>query len=282
MRAPLRNHVCVPYQSGQEQQHLLTAALVDGLRAGERVIFVTDTTPAGAVASWLREAGVEPGPLITRGQLVIDAGARLCLVDGRFDPARSADKLCELQRLAIEDGYPGLRVAGEMSTTLVSAESCELLYDYETRVSSLVAAGLLAGVTKICQYDLRRFTPEQVGVLEKVHELVLRVETLAGGPALLVARLPGCRGLRLSGEIDVATYPTLVAAVDGVLDLDEDLVLDMGEVGFVDATAIRFLARISIAMRPGRRLVVYRPPLMFRAVLRAGAWDPLPGLVIED
>src|SRR5215212_6720467 len=49
---------------------------------------------------------------------------------------------------------------------------------------------------------------------------------------------PGCLVLDVSGELDVATAPVLVAAELAALDVCRHVVLDLGDLAFIDATGL--------------------------------------------
>jgi|SRR5215207_2925002 len=52
---------------------------------------------------------------------------------------------------------------------------------------------------------------------------------------------PGRLLLEVSGEVDVATAPVLVAAQSAALDVSRHVVLDLGGVSFIDATGLSAL-----------------------------------------
>jgi anti-sigma B factor antagonist len=47
----------------------------------------------------------------------------------------------------------------------------------------------------------------------------------------------------VKGEVDVATAPELLEAVESVTDATQELVLDVAELGFMDSTGLRVLIR---------------------------------------
>jgi anti-anti-sigma factor len=274
-------HVCVPFETDGEQRRVVTSALVAGLEGGEKVVYVADSTPVDMVLDWLRQAGLDPRPYVNRGQLEVQAGAEEILVDGEFDPERTSRYLFLANERAAWQGYRGLRFAGEMTWTLHGGPCCDLLYDYEQRINSMVAAGQLPGMVAICQYDLRRFTPEQVDALQGVHSVVVRAPDLPGASDLEISDLEDRPGLRLSGEVDVTNFAGFEAAVRAAARPGQDVYLDMTDLRFVDVAAIRLVAKVADAMTGDCQVVVLSPPMMFRRVLEASGWSDLRGLRLE-
>ncbi len=76
-------------------------------------------------------------------------------------------------------------------------------------------------------------------------------------------------GLRLIGEIDIASVDmveraleTTAAAVAG-----REILVEMGEVGFVDVAGTRAVVRAAGRLADGRRLVLHHPPRVLLLVL---------------
>ncbi|WP_433360685.1 STAS domain-containing protein [Actinoplanes sp. CA-142083] len=77
-------------------------------------------------------------------------------------------------------------------------------------------------------------------------------------------REAGMATVRLRGEVDMATAAALEWALMRTIDPSSDLVVDVGELTFIDAAGLRALGRVDERMREhGRRLRLARasPPL---------------------
>ncbi len=84
--------------------------------------------------------------------------------------------------------------------------------------------------------------------------------------------------LAASGEIDAHTSTTLDAAVDQALATDaEELVIDLGQVPFMDSMGIRVLVRAQRAIdeRGGSMRIVEVSPAVARALDYAGLTEHL-------
>jgi anti-anti-sigma factor len=101
---------------------------------------------------------------------------------------------------------------------------------------------------------------------------VLRI-TRAGRPPVVA----------LAGEIDEATYPGLVGALDQAVDGESEVHFDLAGVEYCDLAGLRAIICVTGADRGGRRRVVLHqlaPEL--QTVLRIVGWDSIPGLTMED
>jgi anti-anti-sigma factor len=56
-------------------------------------------------------------------------------------------------------------------------------------------------------------------------------------------------GIRLRGEVDIATLPTLEAALEILVDLAAEATIDLSELTFIDVCGLRELARAAIRLR---------------------------------
>ena len=80
------------------------------------------------------------------------------------------------------------------------------------------------------------------------------------------------------GELDIATSPDLAAALDGAIESGRRFVLlDLGEVWFVDASTLRVMLRAHrrLAKRGGRLVIVCSDPLVARVFEITGLLDIL-------
>jgi anti-sigma B factor antagonist len=76
---------------------------------------------------------------------------------------------------------------------------------------------------------------------------------------------PAVDGLRLAGEIDAASTPQLITALDPLPGNDGDIVIDLSEVSFIDSSGLRALIDAhQRAERSGRRVVMAQPSAVVR------------------
>jgi anti-anti-sigma factor len=86
--------------------------------------------------------------------------------------------------------------------------------------------------------------------------------------------------LWLAGEFDLAALEAFQAAVDGALEAQRELVLDLSELTFLDSTGIR--AILVLAGQVGGGVVIRRPTPSVRRVLDLVRIDGHRGIRIED
>jgi anti-sigma B factor antagonist len=88
------------------------------------------------------------------------------------------------------------------------------------------------------------------------------------------------RALRLEGELDMATAPQLLAAVDPLVAQDGDLRLELEGLSFVDSTGLRAFATIASRLSRGK-LILISPTNAVRRVLELTGLHDVPAIAVE-
>jgi len=148
------DHLCCLYETEEEHRAVLTPFLRQGLERGEKVIYIVDTRTAEAILGYLQDNGLEVEPYLASGQLAILTHHNACMREGIFDPEGMIALLRAETERALAQGYPALRVTGEMTWALRGLPGSERLIEYEARLNEFFPGSKCLA---ICQYDRRRF-----------------------------------------------------------------------------------------------------------------------------
>ncbi|TAJ32105.1 MAG: PAS domain S-box protein [Nitrospirae bacterium] len=175
-------HLCSLYETEEEHRALLTPFLRQGLERGEKVLYIVDARTAEAILAYLRNDGLDVEPFLQRGQLQILTVQDAYLREGIFDPDRMIALLQAETDRAVAEGYPALRVTGEMTWALRGLPGSERLIEYEAKLNNFLPDSRCLA---LCQYDRRRFTPEvQLDILA-THPMVVVGTELHDNPYYL-------------------------------------------------------------------------------------------------
>jgi PAS domain S-box-containing protein/putative nucleotidyltransferase with HDIG domain len=215
------DHACLIYLDDDDRMAALSAYLGQGFAAGERVLWIVDAPTVREIRSYLRHAGAAIGDAEQRGQLVFLTCDQAYLGEGAFDPHRMVALLQQETQRALDDGFTGLRVTGEMTGAQSGSPSSERLTEFEALLNTFFPGTACTG---LCQYDARRFPPAALRDVWRTHPIV--ISTLHADPgrpeteqhwAKLMASLPGmayrCRNDRdwtmefvSEGSVDLLGY----------------------------------------------------------------------------
>jgi ABC-type transporter Mla MlaB component len=90
----------------------------------------------------------------------------------------------------------------------------------------------------------------------------------------------------LAGEIDEATFPGLLNALDQALDGQSEVHFDLAGVEYCDLAGLRAIICVTGGGPDGRdgwrRVVLHRLPPELQTVLRIVGWDSIPGLTMDE
>lgn len=172
----VHNHLCLIYDTPEEQFNAVLPFVRLGLQAGQRCVYVADENTADEVSARLQEAGVDVAAQTRRQALRIITKRDAYLRSGYFDPALMIELLRENVDSAKRDGFTGLRVTGEMTWMLGGAPGGDRLIEYEAKLNYFFPRH---DALAICQYNRRRFPPELIKEVILTHPQVIHGGTVA-------------------------------------------------------------------------------------------------------
>jgi PAS domain S-box-containing protein len=164
------NHLCCLYETEEEHRALLTPYLRLGLERGEKVVYVADAHTRDAVLQYLTDDGFDSKAYLESGQLVLATPRETYLRDAPFDPDKMIAFLRMTTQQALAEGYPALRVTGEMTWALGGAPGSDRLIEYESKLNDFFPGSQCLA---ICQYDRRRFGPAMLLDVISTHPAIV-------------------------------------------------------------------------------------------------------------
>ncbi len=178
-RLGVHDHLCLIYETPEEQFGAVVPFIRSGLERGERCVYVADQHTAGEVLDALDSAGIDVAAATEAGALSVVTKREAYLRDGYFDPERMMAFLAESARSARSAGFKALRVTGEMTWALGGAAGSERLMEYESKLNRFLPE---AEILAICQYSRRWFPAELIKQVIETHPLVIHGATVCHNP----------------------------------------------------------------------------------------------------
>lgn len=166
----LGDHVAFFFKNNAERLEIAIPYMVRGLHNGERCVYIADENTVPDIFEEFRRVGIDIGEATASGALSVVTKHDAYLRHGMFEPERMISDLDRDVRFALQNGFSGLRVTGEMSWALDLPSALTGLCDYEQDLCRRWPAEL-AG---LCQYDETRFPAEVVQRIIGCHCVVLR------------------------------------------------------------------------------------------------------------
>jgi hypothetical protein len=275
----VNDHACLTYGEAEELLDLTAAFVRDGLAGGLKVIWLSDDTPDRA-ASELTRRGVAAGAAVEGGQLAAAAWEGRLLSGQAFTAKQAIGWLDGQITASRQEGFPGLRVALDMSWALSPVTGVEQLPDFEEGIAAALAGTTTVSV--LCQYDRERFDPVTLATVSAFYTRSVAAATYYADAMLRICRQYAPPGIRLAGELDYKAAEPLSLALAEAIRLDGDITVNMA-LTFLDATCARMILEAARGLAAPRQMIVRcLPGIAARFVLLGAAEVPGVRLAVAD
>ncbi|MGN6796290.1 MAG: MEDS domain-containing protein [Streptosporangiaceae bacterium] len=265
----VNDHACLTFGDPEELLDLTAAYVRDGLSGGLKVVWLSDAAPELAIAELARR-GIAAESALAAGQITAMACENYILSGQTFAAGHAVSWLNEQVTACREQGFPGIRVALDMSWALRPIAGVEQLPDFEEAVGTVLtdeAASLL------CQYDRERFDPVTLASVAGLHGKSVAAATYHADAMLRICRQYAPTGIRLAGEIDYHAEEPLALALAEALRLDGDITINMADLAFIDVPCVRMIVNLAKSLPPSRKAILRCQPVIADRFAAFGATD---------
>lgn len=226
-------HACWGFDRRQEFVDAALEFLTDGLRNGQRIVYV-GSEPVDEQRERLEPLG-GVGAMIDEGALLLIDLTGIYKTGKPLDPNVQLGVYSAATDAALADGYAGIRVAAQVTNLVRERETWDAHLRWESMADRFMS---VRPMSAMCGYQ-RDLVPEQLlSELSAVHPT-------SNAPAKTVPfRLFAENGdMVLSGDIDFLSVKALDRALETACDGAEPIVLDLRELGFIDPNGLEVLVR---------------------------------------
>jgi hypothetical protein len=166
----VHDHLCLIYESREEQFSAVIPFMRIGLERGEKCLYVVDDNTAEMLINEMKAAGIDVDTAIESGSLSVLSKQESYLKQGYFDP----DWMIDFLKLASDEakaaGFSALRITGEMTWVLGGDPGTERLMEYEAKLNYFFPGN---DALAICQYNRDFFPPKIIKDVISTHPLVI-------------------------------------------------------------------------------------------------------------
>jgi hypothetical protein len=166
----LGDHVAFFFRTDRERLAVAIPYIVNGLRNSERCVYIADENTVPDILTEFKRAGVDIGKATASGALSVVTKHDTYLRHGIFEPDRMISDLDRDVRFALQNGFTGLRVTGEMSWALDLPSALSRLCQYEQELCRRWPRQLGG----LCQYNESLFPSDVVDRMTSCHCVVVR------------------------------------------------------------------------------------------------------------
>ena len=166
----LGDHVAFFFKTNEERLAFVIPYIVAGINNLERCVYIADENTVPEILAEFKKAGINIDAATANGALSVVTKHDTYLRHGIFDPEKMIADLDRDVRFALQNGFKGLRVTGEMSWALDLPSALSRLCEYEQELYRHWPAQL-AG---LCQYNESLFPREVIDKMADCHCTVVR------------------------------------------------------------------------------------------------------------
>jgi anti-anti-sigma regulatory factor len=267
------DHACLTFGEAEELFDLTAAFVRDGLAGGLKVMWLSDAGPRTALTE-LSRRGIAVKPAMDAGQMTATGCEGRLLTGQVFSADAAIGWLARQLASARELGFPGLRIAVDMSWALRPVTGIGQLPEFEEGIAAALS-GTTASV--LCQYDRDRFDPVTLASVAAFHTRSVTAATYHADAVLRICRQYAPPGIRIVGEIDYQAEEPLSLALAEAVRLDGDITLNLAALAFIDAFCARMIADAAKMLAGSRTVVLQCLPEVAAGFVRLGI-DGLSGV----
>jgi PAS domain S-box-containing protein len=173
------DHICLIYETREEQLAAVVPFLISGLERGEKCFYIVDENTPEILTAALKADGVDTDAAFASGALTIVDPGKAYLKDGDFVPGQMIAYLKEAIDAAEAEGFTAFRVTGETTWALRPPKQVDPLIEYECCLNDFFPH---QNIVAICQYNRRRFRPETLLHVLHTHPFVVHGDLICENP----------------------------------------------------------------------------------------------------
>jgi len=166
----LGDHVAYFFKNNRERLSFVIPYMLRGLQNRERCVYIAHENTLTDILAEFMAAGVDINSASASGALSIVTTHDTYLRHGIFEPEKMIADLDRDVRFALQLGYSGLRVTGEMSWALDLPFALSRLCEYEQELCRRWPAQLGG----LCQYNESLFSADVVERMMDCHCVAVR------------------------------------------------------------------------------------------------------------
>ena len=171
----VHQHLCLIYETQEEQFTAVIPFIRIGLERGERCLYIADDNPSDAVFDAMRAQGIDVAVAASSGALTVASKRETYLKPGCFDPDWMIHFLAEATDAAQAAGFSALRMTGEMGWMLGGDPGSARLTEYEAKLNHFIPEN---DIVALCQYNRNRFAPQLILDVIRTHPIIIHGGTV--------------------------------------------------------------------------------------------------------
>jgi GAF domain-containing protein/PAS domain-containing protein len=171
-------HIACIYKDKTEQRSIVIPFILAGFKNNEKCIYIVDENTKNSIIEDFRKI-VDIDTYLNTNQLELLTKEEAYLKEGYFDPDKMIELLKINEKKALNNGFSGLRVTGEMTWVFTKLPGVERLIEYEAKLNYFFPNSKCIA---LCQYNEKKFDPHILLDIIHTHPFIIIYNTLYKNP----------------------------------------------------------------------------------------------------
>ncbi len=174
-KIPYRKHIALIYDNDEVRDKVVTDFITQGLKEGEKVLYLFDGKDIDELKNRLKKHGVD----LQNKDLIIQTAQEGYCPSGKFCIEEMNFKTLDFAEKSKQEGKKGSRGTGEMSWAFDKLKDSSELIMYESNLNEELRK---VDYVALCQYDSRLYSAETILDVLKTHPFVIIEEKIIKNP----------------------------------------------------------------------------------------------------
>lgn len=176
------NHLVLLYETIDEMINIVSKYIIQSLRNNEKCFYIDSANEKDYLINFLKEK-IELDEYLESKQLVFLDHCDAYSEDEEFVPNKMIDLLQKYSIQAINNGYEGIAITGELSCVLEYGDSINRIIEYEWKLNEKVFGKF--PISAICRYNMNKFSDELLINVIQLHPYLIYKDKIHENPFYL-------------------------------------------------------------------------------------------------
>ncbi len=164
------DHIVLLYEEETSIIEEVSSFIVSRLNSGEKCMYISGGNDIDALICFLKKI-IDLDNYMERGQLFFLSNEDAYAKDGEFDPDKMIEFVKNESIIAVNEGFTGLAVTGEISWVLNYSDGKDRIIEYEWKLNDRIFNSY--PVVALCRYNISKFSVQMIRSIIEVHPFII-------------------------------------------------------------------------------------------------------------
>jgi len=164
------NHLVLLYEKSDEIVNIMREYIVNSLFSNEKCLYIDSEDEKELILNAI-DKDLDSRKYLKGEQLIFLDKSKAYSEGGEFMPDKMIELLKKMSLEAIDEGYEGIAITGELSWVLKYGDGIDRIIEYEWKLNEEIFGKF--PVSAICRYNMSRFSDETLINVIQLHPYII-------------------------------------------------------------------------------------------------------------